>query len=173
MCTVIVKSRHALEQYPKIKFRVRQSVRWLGHIPCLLGTRVSGGVINRQMLINIGNGVIRASSPEMLKELGVTVELTEGWTRNILKSLNWSKRRAATGKVEPSAQLLAQEIFFFQKTIAKAIQDDDVPLDLVINLDQTPLCYVSPEKCTFHFKGSKHKQLKGLMMSDKLRLHLV
>ena len=120
MCTVIVKSRHALEQYPKIKFRVRQSVRWLGHIPCLLGTRVSGGVINRQMLINIGNGVIRASSPEMLKELGVTVELTEGWTRNILKSLNWSKRRAATGKVEPSAQLLAQEIFFFSENNSKS-----------------------------------------------------
>ena len=35
MYTVIFKSRHALEQYPEIKFRVRQSVRWLEHIPCL------------------------------------------------------------------------------------------------------------------------------------------
>ena len=32
MYTVIFKSGHALEQYPKIKFRVRQSVRWLQHI---------------------------------------------------------------------------------------------------------------------------------------------
>ena len=35
MYTVIFKFGHALEQYPKIKFRVRQSVRWLEHIPCL------------------------------------------------------------------------------------------------------------------------------------------
>ena len=35
--TVIFKSGHALEQYPKMKFRVRQSVRWVEHIPCLAG----------------------------------------------------------------------------------------------------------------------------------------
>ena len=35
MYSVIFKFGHALEQYPKIKFRVRQSVRWLEHIPCL------------------------------------------------------------------------------------------------------------------------------------------
>ena len=35
MYMVIFKSRHALEQYPKIKLRVRQSVRWLEHIPYL------------------------------------------------------------------------------------------------------------------------------------------
>ena len=35
MYTVIFKSGH-LEQYPKIKSKVRQSVRWLEHIPCLL-----------------------------------------------------------------------------------------------------------------------------------------
>ena len=33
--TVIFKSGHVLEQYPKIKFRVRQSIRWLKHVPCL------------------------------------------------------------------------------------------------------------------------------------------
>ena len=67
-----------------------------------------GGVIKRQQLINVGNGVIRANNPEMLKEFG-TIEFTEGWTRSVLKSLNWSKGRATTGKVEPSAQLLAEE----------------------------------------------------------------
>ena len=35
MCTVILKSGHVLEQYLKIKFRVKQSVRRLEHVPCL------------------------------------------------------------------------------------------------------------------------------------------
>ena len=98
----------------------------------------------------------------MLKEFGGTTEFTERWTRSVLESLNWSKRRATTSKVEPSAQLLAEEKFTFQKAIAKAIQDNDIPPDLVINLDQTSLCFVSPGKYAFQFKGSKHVPVKGL-----------
>lgn len=127
-----------------------------------MGTRMSGGVINRRQLINIGTGVLRANKPEMLKEFGGTIELTEGWARHVLKSMNWSKRKATTGKVEPSAQFLAEEKFTFQKAIAKAIEDNDIPASLVINLDQTPLSYVSPGKYTFHFKGSKHVPVKGV-----------
>ena len=41
MYTVVFKLGHALVKYPKIKFRVRQSVRGLDHIPCL---RVSGTI---------------------------------------------------------------------------------------------------------------------------------
>ena len=77
-----------------------------------LGIRMSGGVINRQQLTNIGNGVIRANNPEILKEFGGTTELTQDWARSAWKSLNWSKRRATTGKVEPTAQLLAEEVYF-------------------------------------------------------------
>ena len=50
------------------------------------GTRMSGGVINRKRLISIKNGVIRANNLEMLKELGVTIELTESWTKGFKKS---------------------------------------------------------------------------------------
>ena len=38
----------------------------------------------------------------------------------------------------------------------------DVPADLVINLDQTPISYVSPVKYTFNFKGSKNVPRKGV-----------
>lgn len=51
-----------------------------------LGTRMSGGVINRKRLISIKNGVICANNLEMLKELGVTIELTESWTKGFEKS---------------------------------------------------------------------------------------
>ena len=34
--TVIFKSGNVLEQYPKTEIRVRQSVRWLDHIPWLI-----------------------------------------------------------------------------------------------------------------------------------------
>ena len=48
MYTVIFKSGHALEQYPKIKFRVSQNVRWLEHIPCLIGSSKKNGAMDFQ-----------------------------------------------------------------------------------------------------------------------------
>ena len=38
----------------------------------------------------------------------------------------------------------------------------DVPSALVLNLDQTPLSYVSPGKYTFSLKGSKNVPINGL-----------
>ena len=38
----------------------------------------------------------------------------------------------------------------------------DIPADLVINLDQTPLSYVSPGKCKFNFKVAKNVSIKGV-----------
>ena len=44
----------------------------------VLSTSMSDGIINRQQLVNTGNGVGIVNNPEMLKEFGGTIELTEG-----------------------------------------------------------------------------------------------
>ena len=79
-----------------------------------IGTRQAGGVFNRRQILNIAKGVIRANNPNILKEFGGTVELTDRWARGILTKLNWSKRKGTTGKVEPSPQFLAEEKLTFQ-----------------------------------------------------------
>ena len=38
----------------------------------------------------------------------------------------------------------------------------DIPGCLVVNIDQTPLCYVNTGKYTFSFKGSKNVPIKGV-----------
>ena len=76
--------------------------------------------------------------------------------------MDWVKRNTTTGKVEPSTQFLAEEKFIFQKAISTYVYDHDIPTDLIINLDQTPLLYVSPGKYTFNMKGAKHVLIKGV-----------
>ena len=89
----------------------------------------------------------------MLNEFGGGLELTENWSRNVLKSMNWTKRKNTTGKVEPSKKFLEEVKSTFQRKISNVILDHDVPPALVLNLDQTPLSYVSPGKYTFSSKG--------------------
>ena len=48
-------------------------------------------------------------------------------------------RRGATGKIEPSKQFLLEEKLTFQKKISGVIFEHDIPKELIINLDQTPL----------------------------------
>ena len=72
------------------------------------------------------------------------------------------KRKAATGKVERSHKFLEEERFTFQRAIAKAVSDHDIPMEPVLNLDQTPLSYVSPGKYTFDLKCLKTVPIKGV-----------
>ena len=80
----------------------------------------------------------------MLKEFGGGLELTEYWAQSILKSRNWTKRKGTIGKVEHSKKFVEEEKFTIQRKVSSFILGHDIPSDLVLNLDQTALLYVSP-----------------------------
>ena len=84
-----------------------------------------------------------------MKEFGSHLELADDWAQHLLKSVEWVKRKGTTGKVEPSEKFLQEEKFSYQREISRVVLEHDIPLDLVLNLDQTPLSYVSPGKYTF------------------------
>ena len=46
--------------------------------------------------------------------------------RSALKSIEWSKRKGATSKIEPSKQFLIEEKLTFQKRISSIIQEHDM-----------------------------------------------
>ena len=66
--------------------------------------------------------------------------------------MDWEKRKGRTGKIEPCAKFL-EEKFLFQRAISKFVLEHDILLYLVINLDKTPLSFVSSGKYTIDLKG--------------------
>ena len=95
------------------------------------------------MFLSFIIGMVKANESNLLKEFGGHLELADDWARHLLKSMEWVKRKRTTRKVEPSEKFLKEEKFSCQR---------DLPLDLVLNLDQTPLSYVSPGKaCVCYF----------------------
>ena len=123
---------------------------------------ITGAAISRKMVISIGNGMLKANDPNSLSEFGGRIMLTINWARGVLKSMDWVKRKGTTGKVAPSAQFLAEENCAFQRAISTVVYNHDIPADLSINLDQTPLSYVSPGKYTFNFKVAKNILMKSV-----------
>ena len=59
--------------------------------------------------VRLSGAVLKANDPNTFSEFGGTITLTEDWARGILRSMDWVKRKATTGKVEPSTQFLAEE----------------------------------------------------------------
>ena len=115
----------------------------------IVGTRLAGSVVNRKQVVCIGRGVVMANDPNLLRDFGGDLDISEGWARRVLDSMKWVKRKGTTGKVEPSPQFLAEENFTFQREIASAVYNNYIPKELIINLDQTPLSYVSPCQSLF------------------------
>ena len=76
--------------------------------------------------------------------------------------MEWVKRKGTTGKVEQLKKFFQEEKFSYQREISRIILNHDIPLDLVLNLDQTPLSYVSPGKYTFCLKGTTTVPIKGV-----------
>ena len=92
-----------------------------------------GGVISRKMVIAIGSGVIKANCPSKLKDFAGHIALAEGWAKGVLKSMEWSKRKGAIGKIEPSKQFLLEEKLTLQRRIASIIEEHDITKELILN----------------------------------------
>ena len=128
----------------------------------VLGTRMAGWVFNSRQLIRKATGVVRTNNPNLLKEYGGDLVLTDKWARGVLEKLTWSKCKSTTRKVDPSPQFLAEEKFTFQRNISALVSEHDIIPALIIKVDRTPLLYVNEGKYMFSFKNAKNIPVKGV-----------
>ena len=89
------------------------------------------------------------------------VELTENWARNVLKAMNWTKRKGTTGNVEPSKKFLDEEKFTFQRKMLYWIMMSRQFLFLIYT--RLPFLMSLRESIYFHQRGQKMFSLKSLM----------
>ena len=82
---------------------------------------VSGEVISRKTVIAIGNWILSSRCPEKWTKNGGSVTLTTIWAWEILKSLDWVKRRGTIAKREMNLALYEKLTFTWKTKIAVAI----------------------------------------------------
>lgn len=49
----------------------------------IIESRLVGTLIPQKVVVAIGTDVIKANEPKILKKFGRSLELTEGWARNV------------------------------------------------------------------------------------------
>ena len=92
--------------------------------------------------------IVVANDRTMLVEHGGHLKFTEDWAQNVLNGVQRSekkmvKRMTTTSKIPIAPGLLKEEQLTFQQKIQALIKWHDIPKDLVLNFDQTPLFYIT------------------------------
>lgn len=123
--------------------------------------RSAGAVTNFHTLIGLATGIVMANDRTLLKENGGHVEFTIGWCQSIYKRLNFVRRKATTAKPLIAPGLIDEMGFSFYKEINELVRWFNIPKELVINIDQTPLPFVLISSYTMEEKGNQCVPVSG------------
>ena len=134
------------------------------------GLRRNKAVVNTRIVMAVEEGVIRAHNP--VKLCATEHRITKGWAKSILKRMGFSKRKDTNaGKITVAHFEEVKECFMAD--IQAEVMMKEIPDDLIVNWDQTPLHIVPTGDWTMHRKGEKIIPLLILMISVKSQLSLL
>ena len=114
-----------------------------------------------------------ANDRTLLIEHGGYLSFSKQWGRNILNDVartdrKMVRRMATTSKVPIAPGLLRKEKYTFQKKINELVKWHNIPLNLVLNFDQTPLSYISVGNTALEFEGATLVPVKGKGKSKQI-----
>ena len=132
--------------------------------------RASGTMINSNIVIGIGRGIILKTSKLLLNDHGEPLNLSKEWAKSVLRRMGYSKRRANSKSkllLSDFIQLKTQ----FLLDLKACVEFKEIPHKLIINWDQTGLKIGPTTSWTMEKKGAKRVELVAL--DDKQQITAV
>ena len=128
--------------------------------------RLKGAPITCQVINSVARGIVEANDRSILIENGGYLTLNRQWGRNVLYRIEkdgkkMTRRKGTTDKIPVSPGLLKEVKLNYQRQIKVLFDWHDIPDELVINYDQTPLSYVSSPNHTLEVQGATSVPLVG------------
>ena len=132
-------------------------------VKCL---RVKGAPVSSSVITAIARGMIKACDSSLLAENGGSLILNTDWARQVLYRMETNgeklvRRMATTAKIPVSPALIAEIKLDYQRKYQRLQKWHNIPKDLIVNFDQTPLPYICASKHTLELRGAKSVPLVG------------
>ena len=116
--------------------------------------------VNTAVVIAAAEGVIMNKDASLLFSNGGGICPTKDWAKNLMKCMGMVKRRVSTkAKVDVEEFETLKDQFLL--SIMTIVILDEIPLDLIINWDQTGVNYVPVSSLTMEVEGFKRVELVG------------
>jgi hypothetical protein len=136
----------------------------------LTSFRESGAVVNTAITMACAEGIVKSADSRMLSVNGGHILFTKDWAKNLLHRMGFVKRRAST-KAKVSVEDFEERKEQFLLDIKAVVNLEDIPLDLVINWDQTAMHYVPVSSWTMAKEGSHRVEISRI--DDKRQITAV
>ena len=106
---------------------------------------LKGAPLTSEVINSDAKGFIIANDRSLLIKNGGYISLSHQWGRNVLYSMEQEckkmcRRKATTEKIPVTSGLLKEAKLHFQQQVKQMQEWHQIPDDLIINFDQTPLC---------------------------------
>ena len=129
--------------------------------------RLKGAPVTATVENAIAKGIVMANDRTILVKRGGYLSLSYNWAKADLnrmekEGMKTTRRMATTAKIRVAPGILKEAKLGFQKEIKTLQTEFNVPDDLILNFDQTPLTYVCSSSHTLHQKGSTSVPLIGM-----------
>ena len=111
---------------------------------------------------NCVRGIVLAKDRTLLKENNGYIDLTVTWGHSIHQRIGFVRRKYTTAKTPVSASFLKEVGFTFYRQIDDMVSAYNIPHDLIINIDKTPLPFVLVSNYNLAPKGDKKSGNKQL-----------
>lgn len=122
--------------------------------------RCAGGIVNRNIVIAAAKGIISHKNPSLLKEHGGSIELGRKWAESFLHRRGFVRRKATKAARKHPPDFPQLKLAYFDR-IKSEITDNDIPMDLLFNWDQTGTKLVPVSNWTMAEEGSKQVPVVG------------
>ena len=116
----------------------------------------SGSAVDTSVVIDTGKGVLASIDANLLK----TCPLTKDWAKSVLTRMGMVKRKVSSkAKIDVEKFAIIKEVFLLD--VKNVVELDEIPLQLIINWDQTAIYYVPVGSWTMELEGAKRVKIAG------------
>ena len=126
----------------------------------LMAFSQKGGRVSYIIAIELTKVLISESTDPAHEHLKQVIP-GESWAQSILRRMGFRRRAATTGKVHISEDAKKEAGLLFHHEIASVVEKYNIPLEFVINSDQTPSKYVTAGRTTMAAKNASTVPLAG------------
>ena len=124
----------------------------------LLAVRKKGGAVNVVVSRSVVKVLIKLSGK---KELEVIDLDSRWWIQSLFRQMHFVRRTATISKVEiPKGTKKEAELTLLHR-IVSTVEKYQIPISMILNLDQTSLKYAPCNRKTLAPKNSKHVAISG------------
>ena len=133
--------------------------------------REAGGVVSPWIVIAAAKGLMITIDQAKLAEFAGYMSFSKGWAHSLLHRMGYVQRKATTSKSKMTEANFSELKQSFLSNRQDIVIMDEVPLELVLNWDQTGIKIVPIDIWTMDVRGSKQVELIGL--KDKRQITAV